>query len=101
MYLWIQINAISLLNSVGLICDIFGAFFVASEVVRQFKGIKHKQSTGYSFGDFVSNSPPEETEEYKQWDLRKYRNMKIGLGFLVFGFGLQVVANILQFKNAA
>jgi len=98
---WFQTNAVALLNIVGLICDIFGAFFVASEVVRQFQGKKHKQSTGHSFGEFVSNPPPEETEEYKQWDLSKYRNMKIGLGLLVFGFGLQVVANIVQLKNAA
>lgn len=101
MLSWIQTNAVALLNIVGIICDIFGAFFVASEVVRQFKGNKHKQSTGFSIGDFVSNPPPEETEEYKQWDLRKYRNMKIGLCLLVLGFGLQVVANIMQLKNAA
>ena len=95
---WLQTNAISLLNIVGLICDIVGAVLVASEVVRQFHGQKHKESTGFSFGDFVSNPPPEETEEYKRWDILKYQNMKWGLGLLVFGFTLQAIANVAQIK---
>ena len=95
---WLQTNAISLLNIVGLICDIVGAVLVASEVVRQLHGQKHKESTGFSFGDFVSNQPPEETEEYKRWEILKYRNMKWGLGLLVFGFTLQAIANVAQIK---
>ncbi len=95
---WLQANAIPLLNITGLLCDIGGAFLVASEVVRQFRGQKFNQSAGFSFGDFVSNPPPQETDAYKRWDVLKQRSMKWGLGLLVFGFVLQVVANAMQIK---
>ena len=100
---WLALNAAPLLNIIGILCDIVGAFFVASEVVRQFQGIKYKGSASFSFDkDVVITPAASETEEYKLWGLQKYRNMKIGLVLLVFGFGLQVVANVVQIiRNAA
>ena len=99
---WLCLNAVPLINIVGIVCDIVGAFFVASEVVRQFHGNKYKGSSTMSFDSSISsNPPPTETEEYKLWDRRKYRNMKIGLALLTFGFALQVLANAMQIRNAA
>jgi hypothetical protein len=99
---WICANAIPLINIVGICCDIVGAFFVATEVVRQFRGAKYKHGPAYppSIGP-VAPPPPKETEEFTAWDLAKYRNMKIGLAFLLLGFALQILANLLQVKNAA
>jgi hypothetical protein len=99
---WLTMNAVPLLNIVGIVFDIVGAFFIASEVVRQFRGQKYKGSAGWTFDSSVTMTPPAtETEEYKAWDRRKYRRMKIGLALLVLGFGLQIVANLLQIRNDA
>ncbi len=99
---WICANVIPLLNIAGIICDIIGAFFVATEVVRQFRGEKYMHNPAYppSIGP-VAPPPPKETQDFKAWDFAKYRNMKIGLTVLVLGFLLQIAANIVQiFKNA-
>ena len=83
---WVCANLAPLLNIAGSICDIIGAFFVATEVVRQFRGEKYMPGPAHppSIGP-VAPPPPRETEHFKAWDLAKYRNMKIGLAFLVFG----------------
>jgi hypothetical protein len=96
---WLALNAVPLINVIGIMCDIVGAFFVAFEVVRQFQGKKYQGSS--SFFDSDMPPPAKETEEYKIWDRRKYRYMKIGLVLLTLGFGLQIVANLMQFRNAA
>ena len=89
-------NTYLIINSSGLICDIIGAFFVSSEVVKQFKGNKfNKTDIGNApiVGDYdlVHESP-----EYQSFEKSKYTKMKIGLVFLVFGFSLQILSNLLQ-----
>jgi hypothetical protein len=92
---WLLLNAIPLLNMIGLLCDIVGAFFVASEVVRQFRGMQYGASPTF---DTSFSGPPQETPEYKKWSHLKTRNMKIGMGFLVIGFLFQNVASACQLK---
>lgn len=84
------------LNIIGLLCDIVGAFLVASEVVIQFKGQRFGDTHGVNLGGFVEASAPEETATYRKWEAGKYRKMKIGLSFLVVGFLLQILANVWQ-----
>jgi len=89
-------NLYLIINSIGLVCDIIGAVFVSFEVVNQFKGNKfNKTDIGNApiSGDYdlVHESP-----EYQSSEKSKYTKMKIGLVFLVFGFSLQILSNILQ-----
>lgn len=89
-------NIQPMVNSVGLIFDIFGAFLVATEVVSQFNEKKFKDTpTGpwTNAGETIMGVRAEETDEYKGWERRKYRRMKVGLGFLVLGFLLQILSN--------
>jgi hypothetical protein len=96
---WIVINTTQLLNIIGIAFDICGAYFVAYEVVRQFKGQQFRRGVGTSIGDGNVTTPaPKPTEEFKNWEARKKRNMAIGLGLLTFGFLLQILGNILQLK---
>lgn len=96
---WLTNNAAPLLNIFGIVCDIIGAFLVASEVVRQFHGKKYGGSAQMSFdSSVVINQPAQESEEYREWDVRKYRNMKFGLALLALGFTLQIIANGMQLK---
>jgi len=89
-------NLYLITNSTGLICDIIGAFFVSSEVVRQFKGNKFDKAD-------IGNAPisgdydlVHESPEYQSFEKSKYTKMKIGLVFLVLGFSLQILSNMLQ-----
>jgi len=85
------------LNSIGLICDIAGAWLVAWEVVRQYNG--KKAFFGYfSKPDNPKVHAPEvrESPEYKAYESLKYSRMKWGLGFLTFGFLLQILSNCIQ-----
>ena len=89
-------NIYLIINASGLLCDIMGAFFVSSEVVKQFKGNKfNKTDIGNApiSGDYdlVHESP-----EFQSFEKCKYTKMKIGLVFLVTGFSLQILSNILQ-----
>ena len=92
---WILTNTIPLLNVVGIAFDIIGAFLVASEVVRQFRGKQHRDQ--FTFDSGVAFAPVE-TDQYKAWAHLKTRTMQIGLACLVLGFSLQLIANVLQFK---
>jgi hypothetical protein len=94
---WITTNTVPLLNIIGIILDITGAFFVAMEVVKQFRGAQYGGQIAFD-RDF--SSPPVETPQYKTWNRIKMRLMKIGLACLVLGFLFQLLANVLQFKNA-
>jgi hypothetical protein len=96
---WLANNSVPLLNIIGIICDIIGAFLVASEVVRQFHGKKYQGNAQMSFdSSYVITQPAQETEVFQAWDANKYRNMKFGLAFLTLGFLLQIFANVMQFK---
>ena len=98
---WLIVNLAPLLNIVGISCDIVGAFLIATEVVNQFNGQKFKRGPAYPPGLVVAPPPPTETDEFKAWDLAKYRYMRVGLIVLVLGFLIQIVANALQFRSAA
>lgn len=78
-----------LINTTGLCFDILGAWFVASEVVRQYKDEKFK--TNPTWNDMFN--PPKETNNYKKYERLKYVKMKFGLLFLTLGFFLQIAAN--------
>lgn len=89
-------NTYLIINSIGLIADIVGAFLVSSEVVKQFRGKKFNNiAVGEAHlggdDDLIKESP-----EYQSFEKTKYTNMKIGLVFLVIGFSLQIISNILQ-----
>jgi hypothetical protein len=79
-----------IINSVGLFFDIIGAWLVAWEVVRQFKGQQYEDSM-VLMDEFIN--PPEKTRDFEKWEQDKYAKMKIGLGFLFTGFALQILSN--------
>jgi hypothetical protein len=85
------------INSIGLVFDIAGAWLVAWEVVRQYKGQQY--GTGTVVSGLFSTSPPK-TNEYKKWERNKYIKMKIGLCLLTIGFLFQIGSNwIYSGKN--
>jgi len=77
------------INSSGLVFDIVGAWFVAWEVVVQYKDNKHKKLTSWE----GALGPPQETYAYKKYEETKYLKMKIGLILLTIGFILQIFSN--------
>ena len=88
----------ALLNCIGLICDIAGAWLVAWEVVKQFKGkrfaplpIQKINMDAEEQDGLVTDFP-----EYTLFEKKKYTAMKWGLALLTFGFLLQITANIMQ-----
>ena len=103
-FLCTNIQAVT--NTVGLLLDIVGAWLVAWEVVRQFRGSKVRVTGGVLRTDYlgsdgtpvVAGQHTEDTEEFKFWEAGKYKRMKLGLGFLTLGFLLQLLSNwILKF----
>ena len=78
-----------LLNSVGLAMNTVGAFLVATEAVRRFKGIKTR--LGQTYGTFLN--PPEETEEFKAWSKTNFWLSISGLVLLFLGFLFQLASN--------
>lgn len=96
---WLVSNVIPLLNIIGLVCDIAGAVLVASEVVSQFQGERFKPGLGIEQNRIYEPLSPEETTDYRNWELRKYTSMKFGLGLLLLGFSLQICANVMQMKS--
>ncbi len=83
-------------NSIGLICDMFGAIFVAWEVVRQYQGEKHLSISVTTFADISVGSASQKTEKFKKWEKNKYNIMKIGLILLIVGFILQIISNYIK-----
>ena len=79
------------INTIGLIFDIFGAFFVAKEVVTQFHGQKYEKDPSLHGAD----KPPWDSSDYKKWEASKYKFMKLGLTCLIIGFILQIVSNYI------
>ena len=90
---WASTNAQALVNSAGLLCDIVGAWLVAWEVVREYKGRRHNVSTGVAFEGVVVGQNVHETKEFTYWERSKYHKMRFGLAFLTVDFGLQFVSN--------
>lgn len=85
-----------IINSIGLIFDIIGAILVAIEVVNNFKGIQYKDLPG---GWCANNPAPEKTEEYEKWEKNKFKTMQCGLAFLIIGFALQFVSNVITIRS--
>lgn len=77
------------INSIGLFLDIIGAWLVAIEVVKQYRGIKYREQKTWE--DMASN--PKESQGYENWKMRNHRWMLLGLVLLTVGFLLQVVSN--------
>lgn len=85
--------ALHILNSIGLFFNIVGAWLVAIEVVRQYKGKKYRDNISID----EANEPARETPQYQKWEESKYKWMKWGLVFLTLGFLLQIISNAIYF----
>ena len=90
----------NVLTIIGLIFDILGAWLVAYEVCRIYRGEKHVHPKPPIRGDGSYIVHPmhlgaRETEEYKKYQLLKYRYMSLGLFCLTFGFILQIIAVLI------
>lgn len=94
---WIVANIGRVINSAGLVLDIVGAFLVASEVVRQYRGKKYEEPQGFVISKpFITGLEVKETAEYAGWEVRRYRSMKCGLVCLTTGFLFQIVSTWLR-----
>lgn len=93
---WLGAYASPLLITAGLCLDIVGAILVASEVVRQYRGRRFE--TGGRMDDALLKGPKpvHETEEFAKWQVGTYDRMKWGLGLLLIGFVLQILATWIR-----
>lgn len=89
----LQQNSAAAVNSIGLLCDIAGAWLVAIEVVKQYRGPEFKNT---SVGWGGTGKPPEKTVEYRRWELFRHRTMFVGLLLLTVGFLLQIASNWIK-----
>lgn len=85
-----------MINLIGLIFDIIGAWLVAIEVVKQFRGEKYNGGPICCGGD----TTPMPTPTFIKWERSKYYVMKWGLFFLTTGFALQIIAGWLNYQNS-
>lgn len=79
-----------IINSLGLVLDIIGACLVAWEVVDQYNGNQYEEAPLIANGVIPA---PNKTSDFNKWEHKKYKKMKAGLGFLFFGFLLQILSN--------
>jgi hypothetical protein len=82
-------NISKIINSIGLLFDISGAWLVSIEVVRKFEGDKYDKDPSL----YAADKPPYDSEKYKKWELSKYKYMLWGLVCLTVGFALQILSN--------
>ena len=88
-----------ILSTTGLILDIAGAWLVALDLIRTFRGprFEHERPLDEIFllglSKTIDGGPPEETEEFRRWDDKTRRFRKRGLVVLTFGFFLQALSN--------
>ena len=73
--------------------DLIGALFIGYEVFNRFTGEVVRRKPGI---EHVDIDIPEITDDYKQWEARKYKVMAIGLTLLTTGFVLQMVGVCLM-----
>ncbi len=86
-----------IINSVGLVFDMFGAWLVAWEVVMQYKGKKYaNHDSSHSVGGIFEDRSPTDTSEFRKYEQEKYKYMQIGLALLLLGFGLQLYCTPLS-----
>jgi len=74
-------------NSIGLACDLVGILFVA----YSFKNIRRESDVAGGFGGDSEHQSKQE-KEHKFLILLD----RIGMFFLVVGFGLQIVSNYIN-----
>lgn len=79
------------LTTVGLVLDIVGAWFIAYEVVVQYRGSKYEYEVPYVFDGHMAGDPVE-SAGYIGYQARKHTRMWIGLGLLTLGFLLQIAS---------
>ena len=90
-------NIPKIINSIGLAFDIVGAWLVAWEVVRTFKGQQYEVQPLIANGE---NPPPKKTEKYKTYESDKHCKMLIGLFCLTIGFSFQFLSNWIYSPQA-
>ena len=82
-------NFAALLNSVGIIFVMIGAWLVAYEVVNKFKGEQY-QGPQITFGCSLR---PSKTDEFIDWEILRSKVMMIGLIFITIGSLSQIISN--------
>ena len=88
-------NIQAIINSIGLVLDIFGAYYVASEVTNPFTGelTEVTQNTW-------EETKIEKTKDFLEYEEKKQMIMGRGLWLLFFGFILQILSNwIVKFVS--
>lgn len=85
-----------LINSIGLIFDILGAWLIGWEIVYQFKTPKFETQPLKANGEIP---PPKLSEKYTKWVIMKYKFMFCGLIFLTIGFGFQIYSNYFPIRS--
>jgi hypothetical protein len=75
-----------IIASIGLAFDMVGAVLVAIEVVRVYRG----PIAGTIENTWEESGQP--TFEFQRFEKKKRQIMGTGLGFLLFGFLLQIIA---------
>ncbi len=81
-----------LLNTIGLVFDIAGVWFLAYEVIKKFASSEFERSL-LPASKVLSPPSPKKSEAFQCWQQRRGR---IGLGFLTLGFGLQILSNWIR-----
>lgn len=76
-------------TTIGLVMDLFGAWFVAIEIIKKFNGPQTIDigNVGALNGSFV----PKPNPEYLAYEKIKHRWMAGGLLFLTLGFLMQII----------
>ena len=77
-----------LLSTIGLVCDILGAWFVAWELVAQFRG---EEFESYSLIAEIKITATK-SKSWLDWEMKRRTKMWCGLVLLTIGFILQMVA---------
>ena len=88
-------NISKIINSLGLIFDIVGAWLIAWEIYNKFLDKKYKGGDG---GVICCGLEPGtyETEGYKNWEILRNKRMRFGLIILTLGFIFQILSNWLK-----
>lgn len=81
-----------IINSIGLFFDIAGAWLVAIEVVKQYKGNKFRISS--TWNDLADG--PKESPEFEKWQILNHKLMLLGLALLTLGFLMQFASNWVE-----
>ncbi len=98
MLIWIIEHRVPLLSTLGLMLDISGAWVIALDVLRVFRGPRYEHERNSEeimvkgLPRTVDGASPEVTTEYNKWQVDLKRVRKRGLYLLTAGFTLQAIA---------